>query len=120
MNSFEVTPEMIVAWGNHFGSKSIDDVPGIVGSLYGLAEGLGELPAELVDAEATRDMFAKLRSRFYASKGVAEPPYSIIDTPVVEPEIVAEAQPEIAPSVEEVPSVEVEVSGEVSSEEVAE
>jgi len=115
MNNFEVTPEMITVWGNHFGAKSIDDVPGIIGSMNALSQGMGELPAALFDAEATRDMFAKLRSLYFSAQGKAEPAYSVIDEPVVAP-----VEAEVAPVVEEVAPVAeeaVEKTEEVSSQE---
>lgn len=110
MTNFDITPEMIVVWGQYFGMTAIDDVPGIIGGMNGLAMGQGELPAGLVDAEATREMFAKLRSLYFASKGVSEPGYSQIDAPVVAEEVapVVEAEPvaEEVEKTEELPVVE--------------
>ena len=114
MANFDITPEMIVVWGQYFGMTAITDVPGIIGGMNGLAAGMGELPAGLVDAEATREMFAKLRSLYFAAKGVPEPAYSVVDAPVVAEEVVA-------PVVEEAPAVAEEVvSGEEVTEVVAE
>ena len=70
-----ITPEMIVAWANFFGNTSIDDIPGICGSLTDAAEGKGTLPAELFDAVETRDLFKPIRSAYFAALGQDEPEY---------------------------------------------
>jgi len=45
----QITSDMIVLWGKHFGSLSIDDVPGIMGAIEGLTTGAGELTDKVTD-----------------------------------------------------------------------
>lgn len=73
-----VSFDMIEKFAAHYGTSIEDgtEIPGIVGTLRGWEAGVGELDASLVDAEATREVFAPLRKAYFAAKGVEEPPVS--------------------------------------------
>lgn len=77
-----VTEEMIAAYAKHYGWENNDDQrPGIIGAIEASAKGEGELDANLYDAEATRELFAPVRSAYFKAKGVEEPGYSQVDSP---------------------------------------
>ncbi len=78
-----ITLDMIQSFASFFGTSLEDgsQYPGVVGSLKEWEQGEGELKAELTDAEATREVFAPLRSAYFKAKGVEEPALSQITDP---------------------------------------
>ena len=77
----EITQAMIEAYAKHHNIDLTDgsQVPGVIGTLNTWADGQGELDATLVDSAEYAELFAPLRTAYFAAHGVENPPLSRID-----------------------------------------
>ena len=77
----QINAEMIVAWGKHFNNLSIDDVPGIMGSITDAMEGKGTLPAKLINGNP---IFVPVQEAYYKALGKEVPETEKV--PLADPE----------------------------------
>lgn len=86
----EVSPAMLEAMCERFNVENVEsNHDGLVGTLAGWAKGEGELDAYLCDSPEKRELFAEVRSSYFASKGQEAPAFSNVsweDRPKAESE----------------------------------
>jgi hypothetical protein len=82
MENSIVSPEMVVAFVARFGLSE----EAALGALRDWEQGRGELDAELVDGEATKELFAPLRAAYFASRELPAVEEAPVQEEPVEPQ----------------------------------